>query len=204
MDLTKDRKKLMELYKPSTKKFSLVDVPEFLFAAIDGEGSPDGDVSASTIKHLFTGIYPIRQEARKQMGKALVEPPLEMLYWADDMRDLALGNKEKWKWRAMVMLPVWASEKVFSDSIAQAKKQVSDLPDTLHRVVFNEGKCAQIRQIGQLDTIPEKLEQLYTEFLPQNDLEPDGAYHEIYLDDWSRTPPERRKIILRQPCRHKL
>ena len=26
-----------------------------------------------------------------------------------------------------------------------------------------------------------------------------GAYHEIYLDDWSRTAPEKRKIILRQP-----
>jgi hypothetical protein len=57
--------------------------------------------------------------------------------------------------------------------------------------------------VGQAQDIPTLLERLYTQFLPRNNLEPIGAYHEIYLDDWSRTPPEQRKIILRQPVRPK-
>ena len=43
MDLTKDRKKLMELYRPDTDQFTLVDVPELPFAMLDGTGTPDDD-----------------------------------------------------------------------------------------------------------------------------------------------------------------
>lgn len=44
MDLTKDRKRLKELYMPGTEDFSLVDVPELPFAMIDGcEIAPNHD-----------------------------------------------------------------------------------------------------------------------------------------------------------------
>ena len=36
MDLTKDRKKLKELYLPGTENFVLVDVPDLFYAVIDG------------------------------------------------------------------------------------------------------------------------------------------------------------------------
>ncbi|MCU7936642.1 MAG: GyrI-like domain-containing protein [Candidatus Thiodiazotropha sp. (ex Dulcina madagascariensis)] len=201
MDLTKDRKKLMELYRPGMEEFTLVEVPELPFAVVDGQGSPDHDAGAKAIKYLFTAIYPIRREARERMGKTLIEPPLEMLYWADDMCDLAAGNKENWKWRAMITLPVWADGNMFANAVAQAKKQMDEVANSLRMESFSEGRCAQIMHVGRAQAIPALLERLYTQFLPQNNLEPDGAYHEIYLDDWNRTAPERRKLILRQPVR---
>ncbi|NOX83922.1 MAG: hypothetical protein GXP06_13250 [Alphaproteobacteria bacterium] len=203
MDLTKDRKKLMELYRPGTEEFTLVDVPALPFAIIDGQGSPDHGAGADAVKNLFTAIYPIRRQARERMGKAFVEPPVEMLYWADDMRDLTTGNKENWKWRAMVTLPVWVDEEMFSNAVTQAKGHMDAVPNTLRMETFCEGQCTQIMHVGQAQEIPTLLERLYTQFLPRNNLEPIGAYHEIYLDDWSRTPPEQRKIILRQPVRPK-
>ncbi len=203
MDLTKNRKKLMELYQPGTEEFTLVDVPELPFAMIDGEGSPDHDAVADAVKSLFTAIYPIRREARERMGKAFVEPPVEVLYWADDMRDLAAGKKGNWKWRALITLPVWADEEMFSNAVAQTKGQMDEVPNTLRMETFSEGQCAQIMHVGQAQDIPALSERLYKQILPQNNLEPAGAYHEIYLDDWSRTSPERRKMILRQPVRPK-
>lgn len=201
MDLTKNRKKIKELYQPSKDEFTLVDVPKLSFAMIDAKGSPDHLAGAKATKALFTAIHPIRMEARKRMGKSFVEAPLEMLYWADDMRALATGKKEDWKWRAMIVLPAWTDEAMFSAALEKAFDNISKIPDTLRMETFEEGTCVQIMHIGTADEVPALLEKLYKEFIPQQDLEPMGAYHEIYLDDWARTAPEKSKIILRQPVR---
>ncbi len=200
MNITIDRKKLLELYQPDKEEFTLVDVPELPFAMMDGEGSPDNDGAvAKAIKGLFTVIYPIRRAARERMGKTFIEPPVEILYWADDMQDLAMGNKENWKWRVMICLPGWIDKTAFSDAVVQAKEEMDAVPNAIRMETFNEGQCAQIMHVGREQDVPALLEKLYTKFLPQNNLKPTGAYHEIYLDDWSRTAPELRKIILRQP-----
>lgn len=201
MDLTKDRAKLKELYMPGTQDFVLVDVPELPFATIDGQGPPETGAGAHAIKCLFTAIQPIRREARSRMGKSFVDAPVEMLYRADDMRDLATGNKDRWLWRAMITVPSFTDEAMFSDAVARAREQLGDLPDTLRMESFEEGRCAQIMHVGPAQDVPTLLERLYTRFLPQNRLAPAGAYHEIYLDDWSRAAPERRRMVLRQPVR---
>jgi len=198
VDLTKDRNKLLELYRPGTEEFSLVDVPKLPFAMIDGEGSPDEGVDKA-IKILFMAIHPIRRQARQRMGKSFVEAPVEMLYWANNMRDLFDGNKETWKWRAMITLPAWTGKEMFASAVAAACNQMDDLPKTLRMETFEEGLCAQIMHVGSPHKLPRLLERLYRHFLPEQNLEPAGPYHEIYLDDWSRTAPERRKVILRQP-----
>ncbi len=200
LDLTKDRAKLLELYQPGTETFVIVDVPELPFAVIAGNGPPDLDVG-DAIKTLFTAIYPIRRRARELMGKHFVEPPPEILYWADDMHDLATGKKENWKWKVMVTLPVWIDEQAFSESLKGAQKHLGEISETLTLEMFAEGRCAQIMHIGEHEKIPEILTMLYNDFLPKNGLEPNGPYHEIYLDDWSRIAPQKRKIILRQPVR---
>lgn len=201
MDLTKDRKTLKDLYQPSRTDFSLIDVPALPFAMIDADGSPDHGAGAEAAKALFTAIYPIRTEARKRMGRRFVDAPLEMLFWADDMNDLSAGNKENWKWRAMVTLPAWTDDEMFSAAVESASEHMEAVPSSLRMETFEEGRCVQIMHVGKADDVPGLLERLYQDFLPQNQLAPRGAYHEIYLEDWSRTAPEKRKIILRQPVR---
>lgn len=201
MDLTQDRKKLKELYQPPVDEFTLVDVPELPFAVIDGKGPPDRNACERVVKDLFTVIYPIRRTARERMGRTFVEAPLEMLYWADDSRDLVAGRKEHWKWRAMITLPVWTDAAMFSSAVAQAQKQAAIDPSAPRLELFHEGRCAQILLVGQEGEVPALLTRLYSEFLPKKGLEPTGAYHEIYLDDWNRVWPRARKIILRQAVR---
>lgn len=119
------------------------------------------------------------------------------------MRDFAAGDREKWKWRAMIVLPAWTDGAMFENAVAEALAQLGGVPDTLRMEPIEEGNCAQIMHVGPPRDIPALLERLYAEFLPRNNLVPAGAYHEIYLDDWSRTAPERRKMVLRQPVRPK-
>jgi len=79
--------RLKELYLPPVNDFVLVDVPNMRFVCIDGRGAADRSALDHAVKWLFTVIYPIKRIARERMGKNFVEPPLEGLWWADDMND---------------------------------------------------------------------------------------------------------------------
>ncbi|MFZ1682312.1 MAG: GyrI-like domain-containing protein [Rhizobiaceae bacterium] len=197
IDLLKDRDKLLELYRPGTQDFTLVDVPELPFAVIDGEGPPEQG-AAPAIKALYQAILPIRRQARERAGKAFVEPPVEMLYRTDDPEP---GAGKGWKWRVMVTLPAWADADTLAASVATAREHMDAAAPSPVFERFAEGRCAQILHVGRTDDIPAMLERLHGRFMPDHGLEPAGAWHEIYLDDWNRVAREQRRIILRQPVR---
>ena len=196
-----DVARLKELYLPPTDDFVFVDVPEMPFVMIDSEGSPGGEIYRHAVKWLFTAIYPLRRIAKERMGKNFVEAPLEALYWADDMRDFAAGNRDKTKWRVMIVLADWVKGDMFASAVAQAKIELGEAPETLRLERFDEGKCAQIMHVGPNEQETAVLKRLYAEFLPQHNLVPSGHYHEIYLNDPNRVAPAKRRTVLRQPVR---
>ncbi|UJB31087.1 GyrI-like domain-containing protein [Chromobacterium sp. Beijing] len=202
IDLLSDRAMLRRLYAPPAETFSMVDVPKLPFAVWTGDGVPEQQSVSAVIKDLYTAIYPIRRKARERMGKSFVEPPVELLYWADDMRDLSAGHRKNWRWRVQISLPVWINAEGLEESAAEMRQELKDAASqALHWEAFAEGKCVQALYVGQTSGLPVMLDKLYREYLPEQGLEPSGPYHEIYLDDWSRVAPAKRKMILRQPVR---
>jgi hypothetical protein len=103
MSALDDRRRLEELYLPPADEFVLVDVPDLQFVMIDGEGNLSGEAFAQASRWLFSVVFPIKRVAKERMGKSFVEPPLEGLWWADDMNDLIAGNRDKLKWRLMIV-----------------------------------------------------------------------------------------------------
>ncbi|MFC5371270.1 hypothetical protein ACFPIF_01815 [Brevundimonas faecalis] len=197
-DLTQDRVMLRTLYAPPEGAFGVVDVPALPFAVLDGAGAPEQASIGAAVRALYTAIYPIRREARERMGKAFVEAPVEILYQADDLDDVAAGRRDKWKWRVQITLPVWVDAGRLEDSVAEMRSELGDATAPRWEAVV-EGACVQRLHLGQVDDLPDLLRDLYLDYLPREALEPAGAYHEIYLDDWSRVAPARRRIIVRQP-----
>ena len=59
----------------------------------------------------------------------------------------------------------------------------------------------QILHVGSYDDEGPTLMRMHHEFMPQNDLEPAGKHHEIYLSDPRKVTPEKLKTVLRQPVR---
>jgi len=195
------KKQLKELYLPTDQDFTLVDVPVMKFVMIDGEGSPDGDAYTQAVQWLFSVIYPIKFIAKKKMGKDFVAPPLECLWWADDMEDFISGNKDKWKWRAMIVTPDWVTDDMFEEAVAKAEKKLGEVPNSLRLESYAEGKSAQIMHVGPYSAEAPTLARLHQQFLPENGLTPHGYHHEIYLNDPRRVAPEKLKTVLRQPVR---
>jgi hypothetical protein len=92
------RKELKHLYDPSAKDFSIVDVPPMRYLMIDDSGNPSVSREyKETIEALYAVSYALKFASKKELGKDCVVPPLEGLWWADDMSLFANGTKDKWR-----------------------------------------------------------------------------------------------------------
>jgi hypothetical protein len=202
MSTLDDRRLLEELYLPAADEFVLVDVPDLQFVMIDGEGDPRGAAFTHAMRWLFAAIYPMKRAAKERMGKRFVEPPLEALWWADDLNDLVSGNRDKFKWRLMIVTADWVDKDLFDQAVALASARLGEPPSSLRLERFAEGTSVQIMHIGPNSEEAATVTRLYHQFLPAHHLVPNGQYHEIYLTDPNRVAPEQRKTVLRQPVRH--
>jgi hypothetical protein len=200
--LTKER--LKELYLPGTDDFVFVDGPDLQYVVIDGEDDPGGEEHQQAIKWLFASIYPIKRIARQRMGEDFVEPPLEGLWWSDDMESFIAGTSDEVKWRMMIVTADWVSVDMLDQGIATASERLGEIPSSLRLERLHEGMSVQIMHAGDYAKDAAALAaRLHHDFLPQHDLVPGGHHHEIYLTDPSRVAPEKMRTVLRQPVRSK-
>lgn len=199
------KKTMKECFAPSSKDFSLIDVPPLQFLMIDGTGSPGEDVSSEYVQAL-AALYPMAFKlkflSKQRLDRDYVVPPLQALWWADDMSVFVSGDKDQWKWTVMIMQPDW----ITAEHVSEIRDKVAaqdDLPalDKLRLETYHEGRAVQIMHIGPYSEEGPTLQRLHNEYLPQNGLVESGHHHEIYLGDPRKTRPEKLKTVLRQPVR---
>ena len=199
MSVLDDRRRLEELYLPPADEFVLVDVPELQFVMVDGEGDPSGKGFTDAMRWLFAMIYPMKRVAKERMGRSFVEPPLEALWWADDLGDLIAGNRDRFRWRLMIVTADWVDGDLFDRAMASASARLGEPPDSLRLERFAEGTSVQIMHVGPNSEEPATLARLHHEFLPAHSLAARGHHHEIYLNDPNRVAPANLRTVLRQP-----
>ena len=205
MPLKIDFKRTMkEFYQPSSKEVVQVDVPEMQFLMIDGIGSP-GD-SKEYIDALAV-LYPVAFKTKflsKAKGKDYVVPPLEGLWWADNMDDFTEGNRDKWKWTMMIMQPDWITQDIINEVIEitkDKKPELSELLPKLRLERYKEGKAAQIMHIGPYSEEGPTVQKVHN-FIMKVGGSFDGhkkKHHEIYLSDPRKANPATMKTVIRQP-----
>ena len=201
MNVDQFHDRLRELYLPPEHQFTMVDVPEIRYAVIDGKGDPGNGKSVEAAKWLYSVVHFVKPFVKARMGQDFVEPPLEYLFWAEHERDFAEGNKDKWHWRAMVVFIDWITQEQFEEAVAKVEQKRGSAPETLRLENLREGKCVQIMYVGDYTEIGGLCDELYNRYLPENNLKPNGCYHEIYLNDPARTAPNKRKVVIRQPVK---
>jgi len=197
------KKELKHLYQPSKKDFQVVGVPEMTFLKVDGRGDPNSAPEyTSAIEALYAVAYKIKFISKKE-GKDYVVPPLEGLWWAEDMKSFtSVRDKSQWDWTMMIMTPEW----IRVEMVESAKGEVArgkDIPalEKLRWEPYLEGLSAQIMHIGSYDDEGPILACLHDEWMPSNGYTFNGLHHEIYLSDPRRVEPHKLKTILRQPIR---
>lgn len=195
------KKELKHLYNASSKKIEIVDVPKMNFLMIDGKGDPNTSQEfQEAVNALFNFSYTLKFMIKKNaLGIDYGVMPLEGLWWADDMSQFSVENKEDWKWTLMIMQPEHVTVTLVNKTVEQVKKK-KDLAALLkvRFEAFSEGKAAQIMHIGPFSEEGPTIEKVH-HFIKENGLKLSGKHHEIYLSDIRRAAPEKWKTIVRQP-----
>lgn len=197
------RKQSRHLYAPSAKEFAIVDVPATRYLMIDGRGDPNtSETYREAIEALYAVSYTLKFASKKELGRDYVVPPLEALWWAEDMSAFASRTKDLWCWTAMIMVPEWIKPAQISEAVdtVRAKKNPPVLALLRHEIL-HEGRSVQILHVGSYDEEGPTLSRLHHQYLPNNGLTFNGKHHEIYLSDPRKTPASKLKTILRQPVR---
>lgn len=205
------KKAYKELYQPKTKP-SIIDVPEMIFIAVDGEGNPNTCEEYKKALEILYGLsYAIKMS--KMNGTQpdgyfeYVVPPLEGLWYADgvDFDGLNVTDKEKFKWISMIRQPEFVTEEVLETAKSVLQKKKPDLDLSKARLMkMTEGLCVQIMHMGAYDDEPASIEQM-KRFLDENgyveDFSDGRLHHEIYLSDPRKCAADKLKTVIRHPIK---
>jgi hypothetical protein len=198
MDKVDLKKELKKLYNPSTKEVSIVDVPEMNFLMINGEGAPSSQQYKDAVQTLYPLAYVLKFMVKKGQDIDYGVPPLEGLWWMDNMAQFSVERKDEWKWTAMIMQPKYVTKPNFKNALEQVKKKNLPAINKVRFECFHEGKAAQILHIGPYSTEAENIQRIHAA-IKASGHQLHGKHHEIYLSDPQKTAPEKLKTVLRQP-----
>lgn len=197
-----DFKKSLDSYHAKPGEFRVIDMPATSYLMVDGHGDPN---SSPAYVQALEALYPVAYSlkfASKKLGRDYVVPPLEGLWWADDMDSFTTGrDKSQWDWTMMIMTPEWVDQSIVEAAMHTVQeKSAPPALDILRWEMLPEDRCVQTLHVGPFDNEGPVLEQMHREFIPSQGLTMRGKHHEIYLSDPRRTAPERLRTILRQPA----
>ena len=202
------KKEYKELYAPKTAP-SIVDVPEMLFIAVDGEGDPNTSQAYQDALEVLYGLPIPSDEPTKRLHTRRVLrlccPTLEGLWEGGgvDVETMTVSDKNTFTWTMLLRQPDFVTEEVFAwaKEVLGKKKKGLDLSGA-RLITYTEGLCVQLMHIGPYDTEPESVKRMHAFAEEQGyriDFSPERKHHEIYISDPRRTAPEKLKTVIRHP-----
>ena len=195
------KKEFKHLYSPTKGKFSIVDVPAMNFLMVDGVGYPvDNPAYEQALGALYGISYGLKFVSKAQ-GKDYVVPPLEGLWWMEDMSKFSMEKKDEWEWTMMIMLPEWVTRNMVDTTIADVT-QKKDLPalEKLRFESYHEGLSVQTFYVGPYSEEGPTIASMHAHVEAEG-FSLRGKHHEIYLNDARKTAPEKLKTVIRQPIK---
>ena len=203
------KKEYKEFYLPP-KKPGIVDVPEMNYIAVRGKGDPnvpEGEYRAAigmlygiafTIKMSYKGNHQIDGYF------SYVVPPLEGLWWQENIEGIDYSHKENFQWISMIRLPEFVTREEFGWAIREATEKKQQDFSQVEYFTYHEGLCVQCMHAGSYDEEPRTIRQM-EEYVRGNgyeiDLSATRRHHEIYLSDPRRAAEERLRTVIRHPVR---
>ncbi|MGH1364559.1 MAG: GyrI-like domain-containing protein [Calditrichia bacterium] len=199
------RKKEKGYYLPKNKP-TVIDIPEFKFVAIKGEGNPNSPFFSEYIGVLYSISYAIKMIPKKMDVKPngyydYTVYPLEGVWDINDEAKKHYNgtlNKDDLVFNLMIRQPDFVDEAFFTEMLERTKKKK---PHTLlDEVKFEriaDGRCIQMLHIGSYDDEPASFQQM-EQFAESESLARLSKKHrEIYLSDFRKVAAEKLKTVLR-------
>lgn len=203
------KKEYKEFYMPP-KKPTITTIPKMNYIAVRGTGNPndeEGDYKKSisllygiafTIKMSYMGSHKIEGYFK------YVVPPLEGLWWQENVDGIDYSKKEEFQWISMIRLPDFVKKEDFNWAVKEATEKKKTDFSKVEYFTYNEGPCVQCMHIGPYDDEPStifSMDNFAREKGYEVDITPERCHHEIYLSDPRRCDASRLKTVIRHPIR---
>lgn len=202
------KKEQKEFYLPGGKP-GIVMVPAMNFVAVEGAGDPNEENGAysAAVSVLYAVSYTLKMSPRS--GRAMegyfpyVVPPLEGLWWMEGGgTGIDYGHKSGFRWISMIRLPDFVTEEDFVWARAEAARKKGLDTSAARFFTLDEGLCVQCMHTGSYDDEPATVAGMDAYLAREgyrNDISDTRRHHEIYLGDPRKTPPEKRRTVIRHP-----
>ncbi|WP_209347083.1 GyrI-like domain-containing protein [Pontixanthobacter sp. CEM42] len=197
------KKSMKGVFSASSTEFEEVTLSKFNFLMVDGQGAPGtSQAYLDALGILYPAAYGIKFYSKLQLKRDYVVPPLEGLWWSDNLDAFTENRRDEWRWTMMIMLPDWISADHYGEAMDTVQRKKSDLDFTdLRMDSLEEGRSLQKLHIGSYADEAPVLKHLHDELMPSQGLTFNGHHHEIYLGDPRKVAPEKLRTILRQPVK---
>ena len=183
----------------------VIDIPEFSFFTIEGEGNPNNEMFGEYIGVLYSLSYAVKMSPKKGMApKGYFDYTVYPLEGVWDLNEKAKQNytgtfnKDDLVFKLMIRQPSFVSEEYAKEIIEYTKKKKPH--GLLEKAIFetiSEGKCIQMLHLGSYDNEPVSFKTM-EEFAEKNNLIRKCKTHrEIYLSDARKVEAAKLKTVLR-------
>lgn len=196
------RKKEKEYYIPKEKP-QLVEVSEFKFFTIQGEGNPNSEEFSQAIGVLYSLSYAIRMMPKNGINPdGYFEYTVYPLEGTWDLKEEARGkeilDKDKLIYTIMIRQPEFVTDEVVKTAMEIVKKKKPHpLLDKIKFESIKDGLSVQMLHVGSYDDEP-KTFSVMQQFCDENNLKLKTKVHrEIYLSDFRKTEESKLKTVLR-------
>ena len=203
------KKEYKEFYMPKNK-LGIVEVPPMNYIAVRGKGNPNAEDSEykQSIGLLYGIAFTIRMSKRgnHQIDGYFdyVVPPLEGLWWQNNVKGIDYSRKEDFNFISIIRLPDFVAKEDFDWAIEEAGKKKKEDFSKVEFFTYDEGLCVQCMHIGSYDDEPATVEMMHDFMIAEGydlDITDKRFHHEIYLSDARRVAPERLKTVIRHPVK---
>lgn len=203
------KKEYKEFYMPKNKP-GIVEVPPMNYIAVRGKGNPNAEGSEykQTIGLLYGIAFTIKMSKKgsHQIDGYFdyVVPPLEGLWWQENVTGIDYSRKEDFHFISMIRLPDFVTIRDFEWAREEASKKKKEDFSKVEFLTYNEGLCVQCMHIGAYDDEPATVERMHAFMTAEGyelDITDTRLHHEIYLSDARRTAPEKLKTVIRHPVK---
>jgi hypothetical protein len=169
------------------------------YLSLDGFGEVHGDGFLEQALSLSALLRELRARARRETGKDFRLPPLEALLGAPRAPGVEVAQGVRVPWKLLLRIPAFVR---FSDLGALAGERAGNghAPPAARIEELREGRCIQAMHVGQPAGIPGTVDRM-RRGAAEMDLVVRGRLHQVWLSDPARTPPERRRTLLRLPVK---
>jgi len=196
------KKQYKNLYSPSAKTPSIIEVSNLPFIMVDGHGDPNvAPEYVEAVQTLYSLAYTLKFYVKKTLEIDYGVMGLEGLWWIPDMAKFSTAPKSDWDWTMMILQPDFITPALFEEAkkLAVAKGK-APFADKARLETYDEGTCVQIMYFGPYADEGPTIANLH-QFAIEQGYTLNGKHHEIYMNDPRRVPPEKYKTIIRQPVK---